>query len=180
MASAFSHAFASVALGTIPFIRNPDKKFWLLGIFCAVIPDADVLGFKLGIPYESIWGHRGFTHSLFFAAVLAAMVTYFFYGAEKFNSRRGLALFAYFFLATASHPLLDAMTDGGLGVAIFAPFDNTRYFLPFRPIAVSPIGVARFFSDRGMAVLKSELVWVWIPSMELIAVSNSIRKLRTS
>ena len=30
------------------------------------------------------------------------------------------------------------------------------------PIAVSPIG-ARFFSARGVAVLWSELKWVWLP-----------------
>jgi len=55
----------------------------------------------------------------------------------------------YFFLATASHGLLDAMTDGGLGVAFFVPFDKHRYFLPWTPIRVSPIGVGRFFTDRG-------------------------------
>jgi inner membrane protein len=57
-------------------------------------------------------------------------------------------LFTYLFLATASHGVLDAMTDGGLGVAFFSPFDNRRYFLPWRPIVVSPISIARFFSGR--------------------------------
>lgn len=33
------------------------------------------------------------------------------------------------------------LTDGGLGVAFFSPFDNKRYFLPWRPIRVSPISV---------------------------------------
>jgi inner membrane protein len=45
----------------------------------------------------------------------------------------------------ASHGILDAMTDGGLGVAFFSPFDDTRCFFPFRPIKVSPIGLS-FFS----------------------------------
>ena len=83
MASAFSHAIASVALGKISFIKKIDKKFWLLAIFCAVIPDADALGFKLGVAYESMWGHRGITHSFFFAALLSFLVCYFFYGEEK-------------------------------------------------------------------------------------------------
>jgi inner membrane protein len=47
------------------------------------------------------------------------------------------------------------MTNGGLGVA---------FFLPWRPILVSPIGVGRFFSERGFAVLQSELVWIWLPA----------------
>ena len=48
-------------------------------------------------------------------------------------------------------------------VALLAPFDERRVFLPFRPIAVSPIGVGAFFSARGLAVIESELVWVWMP-----------------
>jgi hypothetical protein len=39
-------------------------------------------------------------------------------------------LIAHFSFVTASHGMLDAMTDGGLGVAFFAPFDNARYFFP--------------------------------------------------
>jgi hypothetical protein len=61
-----------------------------------------------------------------------------------------------------SHTLLDAMTSGGLGVAFFSPFSNERYFFPWRPIRVSPIGVD-FFGEAGVAVLRSELIWVWIP-----------------
>ena len=69
---------------------------------------------------------------------------------------------------TASHGFLDAMTDGGLGVAFYSPFNNTRYFLPWTPIRVSPIGVSRFFTGRGLAVIQSELLWIWLPSAFLI------------
>jgi inner membrane protein len=62
------------------------------------------------------------------------------------------ALMLDFFLITASHGILDAFTNGGLGIALFSPFDNSRYFFPFRPIQVSPIG-AGFFSMRGLRVL---------------------------
>ena len=75
-----------------------------------------------------------------------------------------LPMWVYFFLATASHGFLHAMTDGGLGVAFFSPFDNHRFFLPWTPIRVSPIGVGRFFTDRGLAVLQSELRWTWVPA----------------
>jgi inner membrane protein len=177
MASAFSHAIASIAIGHVSFLKSINKKFWVLGIFCAVIPDADVIGFKLGIAYESVWGHRGITHSFFFAAILAFVILHFFYGAEKRFTKRWNLLFLFFFLSTASHPVLDAMTTGGLGVAFFAPFDNTRFFFPFRPIKVSPIGVASFFSEWGWRVLKSEFIWVWIPSLIIIGISYSVRKL---
>lgn len=177
MASAFSHAIASVALGKITSIKNTDWKFWLLGAFCAVVPDTDALGFMWGVPYESFWGHRGFTHSFVFAALLAVVINLVFYREEKINSIRWWALFLFFFLATASHPILDAMTTGGLGVAFFSPFDNMRYFLPFRPIKVSPIGVAAFFSEWGWRVIKSEFIWVGIPSLLLIALAATLRRL---
>ena len=82
-------------------------------------------------------------------------------------------LWVFFFLATASHGVLDAMTDGGLGVAFFAPLSDTRYFFPWRPIVVSPIGVAEFFGPRGLRVLWSELGWVWLPSAVVFLAGNS-------
>jgi inner membrane protein len=69
----------------------------------------------------------------------------------------------YFSLVTMSHGFLDAFTDGGLGIAFFAPFDSTRYFFPWRPLTVSPIGFTQFFSEWGMDVLLSELLWIGIP-----------------
>ncbi|HWB62994.1 MAG TPA: metal-dependent hydrolase [Chitinophagales bacterium] len=179
MASAFSHAIASIALGKASFIKKTDTKFWVLAAFCAVIPDADVIGYKMGVPYDSMYGHRGFTHSLFFAALLAVIVVYFFYKEEKPFSSRWWVLTGFFFVATASHGVLDAMTTGGRGVAFFAPFSDARYFFPFRPIKVSPIGVTRFFSQWGLEVLKSEFVWIWIPSFIIIAAVRVINKMRT-
>jgi len=64
--------------------------------------------------------------------------------------------------AIASHGVLDAMTNGGLGLAFFAPFDNTRYFFPFRPIEVSPLSVDAFFSASGAAILTNEFLWIWL------------------
>jgi inner membrane protein len=70
----------------------------------------------------------------------------------------------YFFVVTASHGVLDAMTDGGRGIVFFAPFDTTRYFFPWRPVRVSPINIRAFFSTRGLQILSSELVFIWIPT----------------
>jgi inner membrane protein len=49
------------------------------------------------------------------------------------------------------------MTDGGLGVALLWPFTMRRYFLPWRPIPVAPIGMA-FFSVPGLRVAAVELL----------------------
>lgn len=169
MASAFSHAVAALGIGACFYRSGTPKRVWVIGAFCAVIPDIDVLGFRFGIPYGDFWGHRGFTHSLFFAALLAsaAPLIGFRQGASGLGK---LAIWTFFFLATASHGFLDAMTDGGLGIAFFAPFDNHRYFLPLRPIHVSPIGIGRFFTGRSLAVLQSELLWIWLPAA-LLALS---------
>jgi inner membrane protein len=86
------------------------------------------------------------------------------------------ALWVYLFLATASHGVLDAMTDGGLGVAFFSPFNNRRYFFSWTPIRVSPIGIGNFFSSRGLAVVQSELLWVWIPAVALVGLAWILRK----
>src|SRR5690349_19969775 len=76
-----------------------------------------------------------------------------------------LSLCVYVFLVTASYGVLDAMTNGGLGVAFFSPFNNRRYFLPWRPIVVSPLTASRFFIAQGLAVLQNELLWIWAPSV---------------
>ena len=139
-----------------------------------MLPDIDVIGFRFGIRYGDFWGHRGFTHSLLFAGILATLVLVAGF-PHGLPGLRCVWLWLYFFLATASHGFLDAMTNGGLGVAFFSPFDNTRYFLPWRPIVVSPISMTRFFGDRGLAVLQSELIWIWIPAGLLAALALGIR-----
>ena len=176
MASVFSHAVAALGIGACFYTPRIPKRVWAIGALCSVVPDLDVIGFQFGIRYDDFWGHRGFTHSIIFAALLAA-------AAVAIAFRRGLpsisrfSLWLYFFLATASHGFLDALTDGGLGVAFFAPFKNRRYYLPWTPIRVSPIGIERFFTARGLAVIQTELLWIWLPAL-LLAVSACIIRRR--
>jgi inner membrane protein len=119
----------------------------------SMLPDADVIGFDLGIAYEDPLGHRGASHSLIFAAAVGAIV-------GLVATRFGLPRLRAWLIATAvlaSHGLLDTLTDGGLGCALFWPFDLTRYFAPWRPIPVSPIGLA-FLSPYGAFVSATELI----------------------
>lgn len=145
---------------------------------CAVLPDADVLAFRLGIAYESFWGHRGFTHSLVFALIVGILITWLFYRRD-FSSRRGMGYGLFFSLSTASHAVLDAMTNGGLGVAFFAPFNNTRCFFSVRPIQVSPIGIKNFFGEAGWQVIQSELLWIGLPGVALILIARWANKQRS-
>jgi inner membrane protein len=174
MASVFTHAFVAAAMGKLYAAQARPARFWLLAMLCAVVPDADVVAFAFGIPYDSMFGHRGFTHSLAFALLLGVVLVAIFFRDAK--DRASLAFF--FFLATASHGALDALTNGGLGVALFAPLSGERYFFPARPIEVSPIGVEAFFSEWGLAVIRSELLWVWLPATLVVAAVIIFRRLR--
>ena len=111
------------------------------------------VGFALGVQYGDSWGHRGATHSLAIAAVVGLVIGL---AAQRFNRRAGRTGVTAF-LVLASHGLLDTMTDGGLGCALLWPFDLTRYFAPWRPIPVAPIGPA-FLSGEGALVALTELV----------------------
>ncbi len=190
MASVFSHAVAALGIGAFFYRPAIPKRVWVIGAVCSAVPDLDVIGFHFGVRYADFWGHRGFTHSLLFAALLAGAAAI---ATPNSSSRTDvgnpsapiprlqpaisrLSLWTYFFLATASHGFLDAMTDGGLGVAFFSPFDNRRYFLPWTPIRVSPIGITRFFTHRGLAVLQTELLWIWFPAALLIASAWFLRR----
>lgn len=168
MPTIITHAVAAWATGKAAFKSLP-RPLVITGIVCSMIPDADVIGFSLGISYDSMWGHRGFTHSFFFAAMLAAFISPFF-GETKWKA------FWFIFLATASHAVLDAFTNGGRGVAFFAPFSDERYFFPWTPIKVSPIGASRFLSEYGLRVLASEIKWVWIPFVIVMLLSVYLRK----
>jgi len=174
MASIFGHPIAALALGQAFAKELRKPKFWILGVLCSIVPDADVIGKRFGIRYGDFWGHRGFTHSFFFAALFGTLIAYLFYKSK----RPILAL--YFALCTASHSILDAMTTGGKGVAFFSPFENSRYFLPWRPIRVSPMSARKFLSHRGLEVLASEALWIGLPFVVLLILIYTIKQVRKS
>jgi inner membrane protein len=177
MPSIFSHAIAAIALGKVYAGGRMPARFWWLSAFCAILPDFDVFLRHAFSSRGSPLGHRGLTHSLLFALLVALCVVLFAFRRLPAFSVNWWKLLLYFFIVTASHGLLDALTDGGSGVAFFAPFDSTRYFFPARPIEVSPMGL-RFFSSRGLVVIASEMVWVWLPSFILILAAWVYRRLR--
>ena len=175
MPTIFSHAIFAVVAGKSAVSKSVTIWFWLITAVCAIISDADVVGFSFGVKYDSLFGHRGFTHSILFAVLFGSLIAFF---VHKYLLT-GLSLtklVLYFSLVTFSHPLLDLLTNGGLGVALFAPFSSERYFFPWRPIEVSPIGL-RFFSDGGLSVILSEIIWVWLPSITILGLAMLIRQI---
>lgn len=125
----------------------------LVAAALAYLPDIDVIGFWLGVPYDAAWGHRGATHSLTLA-LLGGLVCGI-AGRWLGISNRRAAVMATLLLA--SHGVLDAMTDGGLGVAFFWPLSETRYFFDWRPIPVARLGL-NLHDTRQLHVFIWELV----------------------
>jgi inner membrane protein len=127
---------------------------WLVGlVVLAYLPDLDVIAFKLGIPYHAPWGHRGAAHSLGFALILGALLAVVGSLSGWFPASVGILGG----LVVASHGVMDTLTDGGLGIAVFWPFSNERSFASWTPIPVAPIGLG-MFSTRGLYVIGRELV----------------------
>ena len=163
MPSVFSHPAVPLAIATAFGTHRVSLRLLLAAALFAILPDADVIGFRFGIAYDHLLGHRGFFHSPFFAFI--ASLT----GAMAYRVLRSTYKTAFFvlFLSMLMHGILDAATNGGLGIAFLSPFSNHRYFFPWQPIAVSPFGLKSFLSTRGFMIIQSELTWVWAPCLSV-------------
>lgn len=170
MPSAFTHLLAGGAGARWLPKELPRWRLALALGLAAAAPDLDVVAFTLGVPYGHPLGHRGLSHSLLGAAVLGAAVALVATWNRRMIRRHAGALAAVGFVAVASHGLLDGLTDAGKGIGFFIPFSNERYFLPWRPIDTASVRPLDFFSARGLQVLGSEILWVWLPLAAVSAV----------
>jgi len=169
MPTVFSHALLPLAAGIALGRERLPVPLVLVGAALAAAPDLDVIGFRFGLGYASDWGHRGLSHSLLFALLVSGAV------ALLWPRARSPGAWLFLFACLASHPLLDLLTDGGQGVMLLWPFSETRFFLPWQPIRVSPIG-ARFFTARGLETVWSELALIWLPASALSGAAMRWRR----
>jgi len=173
MPTIFSHALLPLAAAAALGRRRVPVPLAVAGAALAVLPDLDVAGFRFGLGYASEWGHRGVSHSLAFALIVSGLV------ALVWARARSPGAFLFLFGSMASHMLLDMLTDGGQGVMLLWPLDGTRWFLPWQPIRVSPIGL-RFFTARGLETVRSELLLIWLPSLMMAGATIAVRRQRAS
>lgn len=166
MTTLISHPLPVLAIGVALGCTYIAPRLLIAGLIVACLPDADVVAFKFGIAYHDSFGHRGASHSLLFAAMCGFLASLF---HRWFSSSPG-KVFVWVSLACASHSLLDALTNGGLGVAWLWPWSDQRYFMPYRPIVVSPF-IQGFFGQRALRVISSEALWVWLPCLA-VAISG--------
>lgn len=160
MPTILAHTAVPLALAAGLGTARVPARLLAAGIAASMLPDVDVIAFRLGIPYASDLGHRGFSHSIVFAIAIGLLVAA---AHRALRATFGWTL-GVVALAMASHGLLDACTNGGLGVALLWPWSGERYFAPLRPIQVSPIGLQALLSGQGIEVLRSEVLWVWLPA----------------
>lgn len=172
MPTILSHPAVPLALAAIAGQRHVSARLLAVGVIASVLPDADVLAFRLGVPYASDFGHRGFSHSLLFALAVGVLALAF---APALRCKR-LTAFLFVTISCASHGLLDMLTNGGHGVAYLWPFSDERFFFPSQVIEVSTLNLRRFFGPAGLTVLLSELRWIWLPAAAAAALGILLRR----
>jgi inner membrane protein len=161
MATTYTHAV--VGLGLAQLYTPPRLRwlYWGLAAALAVFPDFDAFS---SAAYGALLGHRGFTHSLVFALWLAALAASLTFRPLRANF---WALTGVFFLAAASHGLLDALTRGGMPIPFFWPLTEQRYG-DWGPVPVADLAL-EVPDPRRSRALRSELLWVWLPTGVFVA-----------
>jgi inner membrane protein len=174
MPTILTHPAVPLAIGLGLGSRLVPPRLLFAGMFASIVPDFDVVSFQFGIAHGSDMGHRGLTHSILFALLVACGGAL----AHKRLHARATSALAFLFVAAVSHGVLDSFTNGGRGIAFLWPFSSERFFAPYRMIEVSPIGAAGLFTQRGANVLLSELLWVWLPCAILALSLWGLRRSR--
>ncbi|MEQ8689327.1 MAG: metal-dependent hydrolase [Pseudomonadales bacterium] len=175
MPSVFTHSLVGVCLAPLVPKAVPRKRLLFALVILPIVPDLDVVTFQLGISYSDPLGHRGFTHSIAFALLAAALATWFVCPGRS-AVRDRLLVYAVLFFATISHGILDAFTDAGLGVGFLIPFDDARYFAPWRPIMTSPLSIGAFFDGPALRILANEFVYIGVPSLLFLTSILALRR----
>jgi inner membrane protein len=169
MTTLYTHAVAGLGIAALGMRRRMAWSYWLLAGTLPVLPDLDTLSMT---SYSSIWGHRGYTHSLAFAmmAGLFATVLVGWYLRSRFWQ-----LAAIFCAAAASHPLLDMLTYGGNGVALWWPLSAERVG-SWGPIPVADLAM-EWPDPRRSRALQKELLYLWLPLAVLVGLVACMRRL---
>lgn len=175
MASIITHSLVGLSAALMMPKNWRTSGFLIVATIAPSLPDLDVLGFYAGVPYDSFLGHRGFFHSLLFSFFLGGILVFLLKNLNHTTIPFGRMLL-FFGIIISSHGILDAMTTGGHGIALFSPFYNERLFLPLRVIKVSPMHISAFLGEWGWRVLKSEMLYVWLPLGLMLGIKNSIKR----
>ncbi len=170
MATAYTHAVVGIGIAQFYTPQRRRWFYWGLAGILATFPDIDVLSTAA---YGTILGHRGITHTLIFALWVGFLVASLTFKPFQANL---WALTAVFFLATASHGFLDALTRGGEAIPFFWPATEVRYG-NWGPIPVADIAI-ELPNPRRSRSIRSELVWICLPTVLIVVVLFAYRSRR--
>ena len=155
----FTHALVPIA-AMVAIARAPiSGRLMTAAVGAAMAPDLDGLMHPLfGVARDSIYGHRGFSHSLFLAIAVGALAAVF----HRHLKARPLTAAVVVAAAMASHGLLDMMTDSGAPVAYLWPLTSMRMFADWRPLPGSA-GQGSSFLGAVVGRIGPETIHVIIP-----------------
>jgi inner membrane protein len=129
--ASIGHLAVGAALGAIYSRTSGSNPRTAIPVFAllALAPDLDLVTAAFGALPDTPTSHRGITHSLPFAAIVALAV-----GLCARRWGRGRLAGALTLGALGSHGILDAMSQLGDGPMMFWPFTTQTYVLAWRPI----------------------------------------------
>ena len=112
------------AVGEAALGKKVKNKALVWGGVAGTIPDLDVLSDFFLDDLQSLLFHRGITHSILFAVIVAPILAFL---AYKWHSKEPADFkdwWKLFFLCIITHPLLDIFTN--YGTQLFYPFSEYR------------------------------------------------------
>ena len=119
-----------------------------------MIPDADVIAFRFGIPYSHWLGIGVYAFNFILCFISNSIFTFLY----RKNLRLIRYLLLWFVFLYPHFPRTSRCSyEWWTWSLSLLSFSTERFFFDFRPIQVSPIG-KRFFSEAGLRVLQSEFI----------------------
>ncbi len=141
MSSVVGHALAGVITASVvagEVASKERRRFYILMALTSVLADLDVIVFLLFSP-AAMTPHRGASHSLLAAALVALLLTF---SCSRWLSISKERLFSCFFAAYSSHLVLDYLMGRGPQVHFFWPFDNRGYLSPVQLVPTAYYGLS--------------------------------------
>lgn len=146
-----TQAVLGAAIAEAGWRKDLGKKAIWMGIIGGLLPDLDILAAAVD-PWAEVMYHRGFTHSLFFAPLVAPILGWF---GWKWSKQQGTykQWTHLLFWAVLTHPLLDICTT--YGTQFLLPLSNKRFALDaiavIDPLYTLPLMLALWLAKRNKA-----------------------------
>lgn len=122
-----THIVVGACIGEVFAGKKLGKKAMLWGAAAQTLPDIDVVtSWWMNVP-DGLLAHRGFTHSVLFAVLASALLSYL---AGRWHKPHNITFgkwMAFFLLEIGTHMFLDTLTAYGTG--LMEPFSHARYSL---------------------------------------------------